>query len=117
MQKSKNILESFYFAFRGFIQALKGERNFKIQFLAAVIAVALGFALKISRGDWVFILILMALVLSLELINSSFERTLNVIHPADHPGIKLAKDFLAGGVLIASVISLIAGLIIFSNYF
>jgi undecaprenol kinase len=117
MQKSKNILESFYFAFRGLFSALKSERNFKIQFSVAVIAIILGFIFKISRGDWFLILILIALVLSLELINSSFEKMLNIIHPLDHPDIKLAKDFLAAGVLIASIISLIAGLVIFSVYF
>ncbi|MCL4437590.1 diacylglycerol kinase [Patescibacteria group bacterium] len=117
MRKSKNILESFYFAFRGLFQALRGERNFQIQFSVAFITVVLGFILKFSKGDWILILILAALVLSLELINSSFERMLNVIHPSDHPAIKVAKDFLAAGVLIASVIALVAGLIIISNYF
>ncbi len=110
-------MESFYFAFRGLLEAARDERNLQIQFSIAVIAIISGFILKISRENWVLILILIALVLSLELINSSFERTLNVIHPADHPGIKLAKDFLAAGVLIASIIALAAGLIIFSNYF
>jgi hypothetical protein len=47
------------------------------------------------------------------MINSAIERYCDLITTDFHPGIKIIKDVAAGAVLVASITSLIIGLIIF----
>lgn len=54
-----------------------------------------------------------ALVLSLEIINTSIEKLSNIISTSFHSAIKLVKDMAAGAVFLVSVISLIIACIIF----
>lgn len=50
-----------------------------------------------------------ALVLALELVNSAVEAVIDLLHSGIHPAVKLAKDMLAGAVLMMSVAALIVG--------
>lgn len=55
------------------------------------------------------ILLSCALVLSLELLNTALELTLDALHPEQHPAIGAAKDVAAGAVLLASLGALVVG--------
>jgi Diacylglycerol kinase len=59
------------------------------------------------------VLFCIGLVISLEMINSAIERYCDLVTTDFHPGIKVIKDVAAGAVLVASITSLIIGLIIF----
>jgi len=67
----KSRLESFKFAFRGFILLIKNEHNARIHLFAAVVAITAGILLNINDLDWVLIIIVIGLVFLTELINSS----------------------------------------------
>ena len=55
----------------------------------------------------------MALVTSLELMNTAIEETVNLASPEIHPLAKVSKDVAAGSVLLSAIFSAIIGLIIF----
>jgi len=91
----------------------KTEKNGQLQIGAALVAVIAGFILKIAAIEWLFILLCIALVLCLEMMNSAIEKLVDHLHPGRHDQVRWVKDVAAGSVLFASVISLIAGCVIF----
>lgn len=113
MNKEKNILKSFKYAFEGILEGLKTERNMKIHFSIMILVIIFGIMLKISKSEWIICIILFGLVISLELVNTAIENTVDLIIQEKHPKAKLAKDAAAGAVLISAISSAIIGLIIF----
>src|SRR5688572_27541312 len=109
----KNFFKSVTFAAEGIKQFFSGDRNGKIQIVIGMIAITLGFTLSLSSLQWLLVLFCIGLVISLEMINSAIERYCDLVTTDFHPGIKIIKDVAAGAVLIASVMSLVIGLIIF----
>jgi len=106
-------LKSFGFAFNGLVILIREEHNARIHFMAAFIAVILGFWLKISAIEWVAIVFAIGFVITLEIINSAIENMADFISPEKHEMIKKIKDLSAAGVLVGSITSLIIGLIVF----
>ena len=113
MEKEKNIINSFKYAFEGIFTALKAEKNMKIHFIIMLLVIILGIMLKISSVEWIICIILFGFVISLELVNTAIENTVDLITQEKHPKAKIAKDVAAGAVLIAAITAAIIGLIIF----
>lgn len=59
------------------------------------------------------VLLLAALVLSLELVNTALEALTDLASPVYHPLAKQAKDTAAAAVLLASLLALLVGLRLF----
>lgn len=108
----KNFLKGFLYAFHGIGLALK-ERNFKVQLFAFVAVLAAGLYLKIDTYEWIAIIGISALVLSLETINTSIEQLCDLYSTEYDQRIKLIKDLAAGAVLMASIFAVIIALLIF----
>ncbi len=85
----------------------------KIHLLFTMVVILLGLLLQVSRVEWVFLLVLIGGVISLELINSSIENLVDLVTEEYHPLAKKAKDMAAAAVFIFSIVSVIIGLIIF----
>jgi diacylglycerol kinase len=113
MEHKHSLLKSFGYAFEGLVAAIKKGRNFKIQIILGVLAIALGIFLNISTTEWLALIIAITFVLVLELVNTSIEAVVDLASPQIHPKAKLAKDVVAGAVLIASIGSLIIGILLF----
>jgi len=89
------------------------EQNFRIQVYAALLVVVLAMGLGVKTYEWIVLVLLIGLVLSLELINSVFERIVDSFKPRIHPVVKDIKDIMAGAVLLASLFAAIVGVMIF----
>ena len=111
--RARNFWQSLAFAFAGVRLALHSQRNLRIHFAFAGAAVFLGFALRISRAEWAVVVALIALVISLELLNTAVEALADLASPTFHPLAKTAKDTAAGAILVVALGSAAAGLIIF----
>lgn len=107
---------SFKYAFAGIITALKEEPNFKFHILIGFIVILSSLFFKISKEDFIVVLILIGFVTSLELTNTAIEAVVDSFTEQNHPGAKLAKDVSAGAVLVAATTSLAVGILIFSPY-
>jgi diacylglycerol kinase len=108
-------LKSFLFAAAGILFCLR-QGNFKIQLIAALVAIAASFYLQVTKNEFLLVLLVAALVLILEMINTALEHLCNLYTTEQHPEIKIVKDVAAGAVLIASVCSLLIGIFIFLPY-
>ena len=106
-------ISSFRYAYEGIISLIKNEHNSRIHLIAAVLAVILGFILKISRFEWICITIVIGLVFIAEFINSAIEQIVDFIEPEVDPRIKQIKDYAAASVLVAAIVALIVGGLIF----
>ena len=109
----KTFLRSVIFAFHGVKQFFSCERNGKIQTVFGITAIVLGFTVSLSSFQWLLVLFCIGLVISLEMINSAIEKYCDLVTTDFHPRIKVIKDVAAGAVLVASLTSLVIGLIIF----
>lgn len=107
-----SIIASFSFAFKGISLVFK-ERNFKIHVLAALIAILLGLVFNISSLEWMFVILSIGGVISLETINTAIETLVDKISPEYDKKAGIIKDLSAASVLLFSMASLAVGLIIF----
>lgn len=119
MKKAKKnpLYESFGYAFEGIWTGIKKERNMKIHCLAVIIVTLIGILLQIRPYEWCICLLLFAVVMSLELVNTAIEAVVDLVTEEKKPLAKIAKDTAAGAVLIAAIVSVIIGCIIFIPYF
>ena len=107
-------LSSIGYAVQGIRSLVREEPNAKLHAAATVVAVVLGFVRHISRGEWLALLIVIALVWVAEVINTCVEKLCDLWSDgAIHPAVKIIKDMAAAAVLIASLCALAAGAIIF----
>jgi len=111
-----NFLNSIKIAFLGIKSALKRERNFRIQFLIALMVIILMVILGLNPIEKSILLLTISVVLSLELINSQIEKFLDLIKPEIQPKVKTIKDLSAGAVLFSVLGSIIIGFLIFLPY-
>ena len=109
------LIKSFRCAFEG-LRFLSCERNFRIHILIAALVVIAGFSFQIGRIEWICLLLIIAIVLTLEAVNSGIERICDIISLKYDKRIKIVKDIAAGAVLIAAIIAVIIGCLIFLPY-
>jgi diacylglycerol kinase (ATP) len=104
---------SFRAAFRGLGLMLTTEPNARIHALATIIVLSLGFLLDIDRTEWLIVILTVALVWSLEAINTALEAICDVVSPEQNPKVGRAKDVAAGAVLIAAVAAVLVAILVF----
>lgn len=106
-------MRRFKYAYDGFNAILKKDQNFLLHILAGFITIIMGFIFNLNKYEWMFILLAIGLVLSLEAVNTSIEFVVDLVTTDYHVYAKHAKDIAAFSVVIVSVISLCIGLIVF----
>ena len=122
MKKSKNLAHSFQAAFSGIGKVLASERNFQIHVLIGFIVILAAIFFQISRNDLIFLLIIIGMVLTMEIVNTGFELMFDILHPLEKRNVeqdlavRIIKDMLAGAVLISAILALIIGVLIFYPY-
>tara|TARA_R110001592_G_scaffold138225_1_gene356916 strand:+ start:36741 stop:37115 length:375 start_codon:yes stop_codon:yes gene_type:complete len=112
----KKRIFAFRVAFQGLLLFIKEGAHAKIHLMAAWVVVFMGWFFNITKTEWILSLFCIALVLSLEAINSAIEYLVDLASPDFHPLAKKSKDIAAAAVLIAAIFALIIGLLIFLPY-
>ncbi len=105
--------KSFSYAFRGIWEVFRREQNFMVHTLAAVTALLLGWFFHIAPWEWCFLIVVIALVVASEMINTAIERLSDVAEPRKNETIRVVKDVSAGMVLVCAMGALCVGIIIF----
>ena len=113
MSKEHSTAKSFSYAASGIKLAWKNEPNFRTQIIIGIIAVILGFFLGLNNIEWLVLITIIFFVLLLELINTSLEALVDLVSPEYGQKAKIAKDTAAAAVLMASILSLTVGAILF----
>lgn len=106
-------LKSVSFALRGAIKLITTEDSVKVQFSIAILMTLAGFYFNISTIEWLFQILSIGLVISIEGLNTAVEKIADFIHPEYHERIGFIKDISAGAVFFAAITAIIIGLIIY----
>ncbi|WP_286181223.1 diacylglycerol kinase family protein [Bacillus sp. ISL-37] len=112
-QRKHPLASSFKFGFEGIAAAAAKERNVQIHLAISVIVILSGFIFSINKYEWIAIILSIGGMVSMEMINTAIERTVDLYTKEYHPLAKQAKDIAAGAVLVFAIASVIIGLIIF----
>jgi len=110
----KKLAKSFHYAGRGFYYVLKNEQNFRVQLFLGLLAIAIGIFFRIKLWEIVALIFSISLVLILELVNTIFERFIDILRPRVHSYVQIIKDIMAAAVLVASLCALVLGILVFA---
>lgn len=112
-KKNKNIISSFKYGFLGLFETIKKERNIKIALTLIAIGIIISCFLNLSIMEWIVVMIMSTIVVTLEMMNTALEAVVDMVMPNIHPLAKIAKDTAAGAVVLSIVVAFIIGLIIY----
>ncbi|MBQ7792799.1 MAG: diacylglycerol kinase family protein [Clostridia bacterium] len=109
----RKFVKSFSYAFFGICEVFHKEQNFKVHCLIGLVALLLGWFFHISATEWCFLIVVIALVLASEMVNTAIENLCDVAEPNQNEIIRVVKDISAGMVLICALGALGVGVVIF----
>lgn len=116
MSLLQSFLRSLRHALAGVAYAFREEQNFQIEIVLGLAALGLAFFFPLTPSEQTTIFLLTGFVLVLELLNTAFERLLDLLKPRVHPYVKVIKDVVAGAVLVGAVTAALIGGLIFAPY-
>ncbi len=111
----KGLLKSFVYAGNGILWCLKNERNMRAHFSLCVYMYSYLLCYDffvVSKTQWAIILLVNALVFSLEIVNTAVEKAVDMVTVEKHPLAKISKDAAAGAVLVSAIFAVVIGIVI-----
>lgn len=109
----RRLIRSFGYAFKGMSYALGTQLNVRIHLVLTAVALVLGYYLQISFAEWLWILLCIALVISVELLNTAIETLTDMVSPGYHEKAGHVKDIAAAAVTVTALFALAVGCMIF----
>lgn len=109
-------LRSLGFAGSGLVQLLKYERNFQLHVVAFIGVCAAGIFFGITSSEWLIILLISALVMGLEAMNTAIEKLCDLYSTETNADIRKIKDISAAAVLICAIVAVCIGVVLFLPY-
>jgi diacylglycerol kinase len=104
---------SFINASKGIWTAITTQSNLRIHFLAGSLVLLLATYLQISLDHIIDLILVISLVITAEMVNTSMEFMCDAVTLEHNENIKFAKDVSAGAVLISAIFAVLIGLVIF----
>src|SRR5437588_12446787 len=92
---------------------IRCQHNAWIHLIATIGVVAAGLFFQLSRAEWCWIVLAIAIVWTAEALNTAFEFLADSATPNFHPIVRDAKDVAAGAVLVTAIAAGIIGTIVF----
>lgn len=114
--KSKSLLDSFRFALDGMVHVIRTQRHMRYHLVLTMMALALTVVFGVSKIEIIALLLVIALVLTTELLNTAIEVTIDLVTDSYHPLAKVAKDVAGAAMLIATVTAATVGALIFLDH-
>jgi diacylglycerol kinase len=100
-------------AFRGLKLGIRGHSSFFVHFFFAALVIAAALVLRCEYVDWCILLGCIGFVLTAELFNSALETLFHGLDAATKERIHGCLDIAAGAVLLASIVAVVIGSIVF----
>lgn len=109
----RSIAATFRAAFQGLANLLQTERNIPIHLAIVACVVLLAAVLGLSRCDWLFLVLAIALVLVTETLNTAIEALVDLVCPEKRRLAGRIKDLAAAAVLLAAFFAVVVGGLMF----
>mgnify|MGYP006430302041 CR=1 FL=1 len=113
----KALVKSLRYAAKGILYTFQNEQNFRFQIIAAFVVIVLMMVFPLQNWERILLSLVIFMVLILELINTAFEKIVDVLKPRVHFYVEIVKDIMAAVVLLASLGALMIGIYIFFPHF
>ncbi|MCM8783461.1 MAG: diacylglycerol kinase [Candidatus Omnitrophica bacterium] len=113
--RNSNLIESFNRAIEGFLHTLRFQRNMRIHFIVAGLVVVSALYLDFTRLELALLVTIVTFVLFAEMLNTIVESLLDIYKKDSDNLIKTIKDISAGSVLLASILAVGVGYLLFFN--
>jgi diacylglycerol kinase len=104
--------DSFRHAFEGMVYVVRTQRNAHVELVIAGGVILLGLFAGLDALAWAVVILTMGFVLCAEWFNTAIETLTDLACPQVHPLAKITKDVSAAAVLLASIFSVIIGLLV-----
>ena len=108
--------KSFGWALNGLSHDWKNEQNFRIEVIIGFLVIISSIFLPLQTWEVVVIILLIAMVLIMELINTVLELLVDLVKPRVHKYVSVMKDVMAAAVLVMAIASALVGILIFWPY-
>lgn len=93
------------------------HRSIIIQFLLGFLAILAGFALQLTSGEWIAVVLAIVMVIAAEMLNTCIELLCDMYTREYNEMIKAIKDIAAGAVLVISLGALVTAMVILFRHF
>jgi len=110
------VIRSFGPALKGMKTAVVSENNFHIHLTGAIVVIALGWYFHLQRNDWLWLNAAIGLVFITEYLNTAIEKLTDLVSPQHDERAGKVKDIAAGAVLMAAIIAIVIGVLVFFPY-
>ena len=111
MSSGQNWPKKFAVAISGIAWSARHQSSFWVHLPVTFAVVGLGVWLQIEAWRWAAVIAAITIVYCAELLNSSVEQLVRVLHPDHDRRIGIALDTAAGAVLIAAAGAVAMGLV------
>ena len=101
----KRFLKSFVNSFNGLKYAYLHEQSLLLHALLVIIVLISGFYFQISKMQWAILLIVLAMIMITELINTAIEATVDLVTDEYHELAKIAKDCGSAAAFVSSMLA------------
>ena len=108
-------INKFRCAGRGLILGVRGQSSFAAHYVFGGAVIVFAALLRCELWQWSSLLLCIALVLGLEYVNSAIERLAKGLCANQNEDVGAALDIASGAVLIASIIAVVIGVVIFGT--
>lgn len=103
----RGVARSFWNAWEGLLYSLYTQQHMRFHFFAAILVISSAVILELTPVEMAILSVLIILVLSLEIVNTSVESAMDHVAKEIRPFVKRAKDAAAGAVLVCAFGSVI----------
>ncbi|HBI52820.1 MAG TPA: hypothetical protein DDX72_08590 [Ruminococcaceae bacterium] len=113
MNRLTGVLKSFYCAGRGIAFCLRHERHFRIHLCATAYVMYFASFYDFTRTDYAVLVLTCAVVIAMEIINTSVEVVIDKVSPRYNVFAMIGKDLAAGAVLLSAIGAIAVGILMF----
>ena len=110
---TKSLMNIVKYSLNGIKTYMEEGKSFILYSFAAILEVIFGFIFKVNGLEWILIICMLGVLLSVELLNTGIERACDAITKEYNPLIKKAKDCGSGATFIIFIVMVILNIIIF----
>jgi len=115
--KAQGFNNTFKNARKGFRIVVRSEKNIRVHLIITFLVLTAAYLMHFSSIEYCILLITISMVIVTEMLNTAIEFALDAVyHNKYSKMVGMAKDISAGAVMIASVISVLLGIILFGRH-
>lgn len=113
MDKLYSLAKSFKYAWNGIRFCVRHEKNMRIHIVVALYVLYFSQFYDFTRAEYMLLIIICVIVLSLEMLNTAIEVVIDKVSPEYSALAKIGKDVAAGAVFVSALAAVAIGIFMF----